>query len=343
MIKLYFPSKRLNLVESLMAEYFNYDPAMLLDEKRICLRDNDISDTTYNEAENKCIIDFETPFKEHEELFFRVSVPYKEKLHEYFSNYFQLQDTIEEEVITEDDKVLLCLEYMSYIYYKEKENLFYYSCVEIDLNISYEYILHKKIYPEILSLYKLILETKQNEKKGRHSEVSIIFRGISKDVNVNTFGWFLNDMEQYFADRFPDLTLDKINQILSKYDGKAGRPLDDQIISNIIWGVYKLLRNHHSKFKHAKDDINKELCCFIIDYLHYIGVDKENTLNYDEYKKIGDRLKRMKNNFKPKWILPWQRTSSEIEEKQPEKLEDRVLQRYPIHYMDALDYMLKNK
>jgi len=330
MIKLYFPSKRLNLVESLMAEYFDYDPSMLLDEKRICLRNNEISDTTYNKAEKKTIIDFETPFKEHEELFFRVSVPYKEALHEYFSNYFQLQDTIEQEVITEDDKVLLCLEYMSYIYYKEKENLFSNTSVVYDLDLEYDIALQNKIYPEILSLYKMILESKN--KRNRDSKVTITYKQTKLDINAHS--WFLDDMEKYFADRFPNLTLDEINEILPQYKGKAGRKFGDYIVTVMIWGTYHLAKNHLSIFKNSNVKISNKICEFIISYLKYLGVDVSELKLYDPPAIRGILKEMMKRNFTPKWNLPWRNYFSIIEEKQPETLEERLnqpLRRYNIY------------
>ena len=314
MPKFLISSERLQLVEPLMEKYFDYHPTMLCDEKRLCLQNNDISDFTMNNDEKTVIIDYEEPFKEHKELMFLVSTPYKKAIHEQFSDYFHTQDNDEEEVITEDDKVWFSLEYMSYIYYKEKELMFYNSSIVGDLDIEYEIVLQHKIYPEILSLYKMILESKG--KKNRSSKVTITH--IQGKLDINQCSWFLDDMEKYFADRFPTLTLDKINEILPQYKGKAGNTFKDRIVANIIWGTYHLVKNHHSKFKDSKVKISNEMIEFIHGYLKYLGI-------YKDIEFINNDLKGMmkkKRNFVPKWDLLWRNSFTGIEEKQPETLEE---------------------
>ena len=62
-----------------------------------------------------------------------------------FSNYFSIQDDDEEEIFTDDDIVLLCLTYMSYIYYKEVEGFFNDSSLIDDLDLEYQLVLHHQV------------------------------------------------------------------------------------------------------------------------------------------------------------------------------------------------------
>jgi len=323
MPKFLISSERLQLVEPLMEKYFDYHPTMLCDEKRLCLQNNDISDFTMSDDEKTVIIDYEEPFKEHKELMFPVSTPYKKAIHEQFSDYFHTQDNDEEEVITEDDKVWFSLEYMSYIYYKEKELMFYNSSIVGDLDIEYEIVLQHKIYPEILSLYKMILESKG--KKNRSSKVTITH--IQGKLDINQCSWFIDDMEKYFADRFPDLTLEEIDNILFQHKGKSGRKFTNPTITIMMWGTYHLAKNHLSKFKESKVKISSDMCKFIYTYLNYL----EEDINIAEYE-IREYLKdMMKRNYTPKWNLPWRNVFTNIE-KQPQTLEElNQPQRYDIH------------
>lgn len=133
-------------------------------------------------------------------------------------------------------------------------------------------------------------------------------------------------MEKYFADRFPDLTLDKINELLPP-KAKAGRKSKDPNTMIMIWGTYQLLYNHHSIFKETKVKISNEICQFILNYLEHLNIENEYTVI-----DIRDNLKDMiKRNYMPKWNLPWRNAFSDIKEKEPEsaieKL-DQPLSRY---------------
>jgi hypothetical protein len=296
---------------------------MLIDEMRHCVENSGIK---YMKTVNDILtVDFGESFREHKDLTFAVTTPYKKAIHEQFSNYFALQDDDEEETITDDDIVLLCLTYMSYIYYKENEGLFNHSCIVTDLNLEYEIVLHNKIYPEMLSLYRMILESKT--KKNRGANVTIFYK--QDRIDVNTCAWFLDDMEKYLQDRFPDLTLDRINQLLPNNKGKAGRKFNNRITNNLIWGTYQLLYNHHSKFKNSKTRISEEICTFIIDYLDYLKIPNDFIL-----VNIRDWLKDMiKRGYTPQWDLLWRNAFSNIQEKKTENVLEKLnhpLRRYDL-------------
>jgi len=270
-------------------------------------------------------VDFDESFREHKDLYFTVSIPYHEMINEKFSDYFIVQDDDEEETITYDDIVFLCLTFMSYIYHKETKGLFNNSCIITDLDIEYEIVLHNQIYPEMLSLYRMILESKT--KKNRGAKVTITYK--QDKIDINTCAWFLDDLEKYFKDRFPDLTLEKINQLLPDNKGKAGRKFNNRIINNLIWGTYQLLYNHHSKFKNSKTRISEEICQFIIDYLDCLDIPHDLIL-----VNVRDWLKDMiKRGYTPQWDLIWRNAFSNIQEKQPENLIERLnqpLRRYDL-------------
>ena len=314
MVNIYIKSEHLQLAEPLMEKYFDYHSTMLIDEMRYSVENSGID---YKKIINDIpTIDFDESFREHKDLTFLVKVPYKEEMHEHFSNYFTIQNNDEEETITDDDIVLLCLTFMSYIYHKEIKGLFNHSCIITDLDIEYEMVLHNKIYPEILSLYRMILESKT--KKNRGAKVTITYK--QDKIDVNSCAWFLDDLEKYFKERFPNLTLDKINQLLPDNKGKAGRKFNNRITNNLIWGTYQLLYNHHSKFKNSKTRISEEICQFIIDYLDYLEIPNDFIL-----VNIKDWLKDMiKRGYPPQWDLLWRNTFSNIQEKQLETIEERL-------------------
>ena len=324
MANIYITSERLQLAEPFMEKYYDYHSSMLIDEIRHCVENSGID---YMKRTNGIItVDFDKSFREYKDLTFLVTTPNKEEIHEHFSNYFSIQGDGEEETFTDDDIVLLCLNYMSYIYHKESKGLFNHSCIITDLDIEYEIVLHNEIYPEMLSLYRMILESKT--KKNRDAKVSIIYK--QDKIDVNTAAWFLDDLEKYFKDRFPDLTLEKINQLLPDNKGKAGRKFNNRTTNNIIWGTYQLLRKHHSQFINSKTRISKEICRFIIDYLDYLKIPHDLIL-----VNVRDWLKDMiKRGYTPQWDLIWRNTFSNIQEKQPENLLDKInqpLRRYKKH------------
>ena len=332
MTEIYIKSEHLQLAEPLMEKYFDYDSSMLSNEIDNCVERSGI-----NYISNKYMskgnidglvsIDLKKAFREHKDLFFPVTVPYKKKIHEQFRDYFSIQDDDEEEIITEDDKVLLCLTYMSYIYFKDSKGLFNNFSLIDDWDVEYQYALHGWIYPEMLSLYRMILKTKKN----RGSKVTITYK--QDKIDVNSYAWFLDDMEKYFKERFPDLTLEKINQLLSHNKGKAGRKFKNPIITNLVWGTYQLLYNHHSKFKDTEVRTSKEICQFIADYLGYLNISHNPAL-YIDREDIKDGLKDMiKRGYTPHWNLVWRNAFSDVKEKQPEspsELINQPLYRYDI-------------
>jgi hypothetical protein len=313
---MYIKSEYLQLAEPFMEKYYDFHSTMLIDEIRYCVENSGIN---YMKKINGFFtVDFDESFREYKDLLFIVKIPYKQTIEEQFSNYFPIRD--DGETITDDDIVLLCLTYMSYIYHKEKEGLFNHSCIITDLDLEYEIVLHNKIYPEILSLYKMILESKT--KKNKSAKVTITYK--QDKIEVNTAAWFLDDLEKYFKDRFPDLTLDKINQLLPDNKGKAGRKFNNRTTNNLIWGTYQLLYNHHSKFKNAKTRISEEICQFIIDYLN---IPHDLIL-----VNVRDWLKDMiKRGYTLHWDLLWRNVFSGIKEKQPENILDQPLRRYDIY------------
>ncbi|NDV96735.1 hypothetical protein D0T84_17725 [Dysgonomonas sp. 521] len=241
--------------------------------------------------------------------------PYKDIADEH-PQYFNFEGE-DKERIKKDYLVYLCLDYMGYIYYKQKNNLFNNSILIEAFDLEYKSVLHNSIYPEMLSLYRIILESKKYKHKG--DKITLTYK--QDKIDINTAAWFLDDMEEYFKNRFPDLTLEKINKLLPP-KGKAGRKSKDPYTMIIIWGTYQLLYNHHLQFKDFKVKISNEICEFILKYLDYLHIENEFTVI-----DIRDNLKDMiKRNYTPKWNLPWRTTFSEIKEKQPENELERLNQ-----------------
>ena len=337
MPKLLISSKLLQIAEPLLKEYFDFDLYMFYDEIKQSVVDSGINYITPSENDGLPRVCFEETFYDNKELYFIAETPYEKSVQEHFKEYFDTQGDIPEDDII----VLICLTYMSYAYYKEREGLYYQSCIVSDINAGYELIMQKEIYPEILKLYRVILEAK--EKKTRNSKVTLIYN--NEKLDVNSFGWFIYDMEKYFADRFPNLTLEKINKIVPKpkpkgRGNKGGASFNDRIVTNMVWGTYWLLRKH-SKFKDSKYEISKDMRHFINSYLDYIGAKNHYEENNNEIYRypIGEILKHMKKNYIPQWDLPWRNVFSEVQEKQPENIFDRPLQRYPIYFEEAEIYL----
>lgn len=298
---------------------------MFIDEIKQCVENSGI--VYKKRIDGILTVDYYETFREHKELTFIAETPYKKGITEQFGNYFELLEADSEagETITEDDIVYLCLNYMTYAYYKESKELFQQSSLIDDFDIRYESILHKDIYPEILSLYKIILES----KKYKHRDDKITLTYKQDKIEINSCAWFLDDMEKYFKDRFPDLTLEKINELLPDNKGKSGRKFNNRIINNLIWGTYQLLYNHHSKFKNSKTRISEEICQFILDYLDCLEIPHDLIL-----VNVRDSLKDMiKRGYTPIWDLSWRKAFSNVQEKQPETFEEKLntpLYRYDI-------------
>lgn len=322
---LHINSEYLQLAEPLMAKYYDFHSTMLIDEVKQCVESSGVD--YKKQIDGVLTVDYDQTFRENKHFTFTRETSYSKSIEETFSQYFDLleADSTEEETITDDDIVYMCLTIMSYVYHKETNGLFNQSVIVDALDIEYQSVLHKQIYPEMLSLYKIILESKT--KKHRGSKVTLTYK--QDKININTCAWFLDDMEKMFKERFPDLTLEKINQLLPDNKNKAGRKFKNQITNNLIWGTYQLLYNHHSRFKNSKTRISEEVCQFILDYLRCLDIEHDFIL-----VNIRDWLKDMiKRGYTPQWNLPWRNAFSNIQEKQPQTLEERLntpLRRYDL-------------
>ena len=316
-------SEHLQLAEPLMTKYYDFDSSMFIDEIQHCVENSGIN--YMNVVDGMVNINCQESFREHKELNIIGTTPCKKRIKEVFDSYFVFQKDSEEETITEDDVVYLCLTFMPCVYYKETNGLFDDSSIITDLDIEYVSILHHKIYPEMLSLYKMILESKT--KKNRDSKITLTYK--QDKIDINSCAWFLDDMEKYFKERFPDLTIEDINQLLPDNKGKGGRKFNNRITNNLIWGTYQLLYNHHSKFKNSKKRISEEICQFILDYLDCLEIQHDLIL-----VNVRDWLKDMiKRGYTPQWDLPWRNAFSNIKEKQPKTIKEKLntpLRRYDI-------------
>ena len=322
---IYINSEYLQLTEPLMVKYYDFHFTMFIDEIRRCVENSGIDYT--KEIDGIPTIDYDESFREHKDL--NLVVPtYNKKIADVFNSYFETEyaNSKEEENVTEDDIVYLCLNFISSAHYKEVNGLYNHSCIIDDLDIEYECVLHGRIYPEMLSLYKIILESKT--KKNRGAKVTLTYK--QDKIDINSCAWFLDDMEKYFKDRFPDLALEKINELLPENKGRAGRKFNNRITNNLIWGTYQLLYNHHSRFKNSKTRISEEICQFIIDYLDCLEIPHDLIL-----VNVRDWLKDMlKRGYTPQWNLIWRNAFSTIQEKQPATFEERLntpLRRYNIY------------
>ena len=320
MPKFVISSEQLQLVEPLMKKYFDCDSYMLFDEIKQCVENSGIDYIT--QSDNGIpTMDYEVTFREHKELLFAVETPHEQDIEEFFSKYFEV---IDNQIAIEDGVVLLCLKYMSYIYYKEQSGMSSETFASEAFDLEYESILKHKIYPELLSLYKMVLDS-----SNRGSKITIKC-GKTK-IDVNSYSWFIDDMKKYFADRFPDLTLDGIDKYLLQFKRRAGRKHDDHIVTNIVCGTYNLLKDYHSKFKDSSKKFSTETSRFILDYLEYIDAD----IPYVEAFEITEKLKdRIGSDYVPKWNSEWD-TIPNITEKEPETLEERLNQ--PLYRYDIYD------
>lgn len=318
----YIKSQHLQLVEPLMQKYYDFHSSMFIDEIQKGIENSNIDYITFESGIPTA--NYLKTFYENPRLALtNKDYPYID-IAEKFPKYFDFESK-EEEIKEEDAKAYLCLTYIRYIYYKEKEGLFQKSVLIEALNLEYQSTLHTKIYPEMLSLYRMILESKKYKKRG--DKLTITYK--QDKIDINTSAWFLDDMETYFKNRFPNLTLEDINELLPPPNKKGGRKFTDRTINNIIWGTYQLLYNHHSQFKNSNVKISKELCDFIIQYLNYLNIEHD-YVDTDIKDKLKDMIKR---NYIPKWDLPWRNLFSSIEKKQPESELERLnqpLQRYDL-------------
>jgi len=170
---------------------------MLIDEIKGCIEETSEYDDTINSEilNNFLNTDYRATFDKYKDLKFVGYTNSSKVLSKIFPDYFTLQDSDdEEETVSDDDIVYLCLTYMSYIYYKQKNSLFNTSSLICDLDLEYNSILHNRIYPEILSLYRIILESKKYKHRG--DKITLTYK--QDKIDINTCAWFLDDMDEYF-------------------------------------------------------------------------------------------------------------------------------------------------
>lgn len=149
----YIKSQHLQLVEPLMQKYFDYDSSMFIDEIQKGIENSGIDYITFENGIPNA--NYLKTFYENPSLAVtNRKYPYID-IAEEFPKYFG------SDISKENAKVYLCLSYIRYIYYKEKEGLFQESLLIQEIDLEYQSTLHKHIYPEMLSLYRMILESKQ--------------------------------------------------------------------------------------------------------------------------------------------------------------------------------------
>ena len=293
----------------LLQEYYGFCTSMIWDEMMSVTPPNITFD-----KEGKATFDVVKTFLAGEYFFDIEAGNYDaDSLTDALSKYF----FIEEEELKTDVETFFCLYCITGIYYKKKAGSLDSPDLYLDADIEYKIVLNERIYPEMMALYKMILEAKQ--KKGRGNKVTILFK--QNKIEINTAAWFLDDMEQYFKKRFPDVTLDDINKV-QPIKGKAGRKFNNVTTNTLIWGTYNLLKKHHSMFKDSQKEISNEVCEFIIQFLDYLGIENDFIIT-----DIRDWLKHMKKQgFTPNWHSSLSYTEYPIKEKEPEDPFERMNQ-----------------
>lgn len=315
----------LEIVEPLMTKCYDYCRSMLFDDILFKVQNSGVN-TLYKEPDS--IYPKDDPIRAFYEnqMSFITHVDYDAKnIAKEFFEYFDF-DSKNPEDANEDNIVCHCLIFMGYNYFLQREGHFDNSILISNLDLEYQNVLHNSIYPEILSLYKMILESKGYKSKG--DKLTITYK--QHKIDINSCAWFLDDMEKYFKDRFPDLTLEDINNLLPQ-PNKAGRKSKDPYLMIMIWGTYHLLKENHSYFKQEKTKISLEICQFIHKYLTLIGAEHD-FIDTDIKENLKDMIKR---GYTPKWNLPWRNMFSSIKEKEPESEEERIdqsLRRYNLSY-----------
>lgn len=317
----YIKSNILKEVEPLLIKYFDYDSSMLIDKIQIAIETKcKLGDYMFVGEDGIPTIDYLKCFYNNESFAFNdfayshkngiaKATTYKD-LSDEFPEYFDFDEPRHDNSLNHY-LIYTSLSYMAYIYHRQKNGDFNNSEHPLiqDIDLEYQTILHQKIYPEMLSLYRMILQSKQHKTKGGKVTITNNFYQLS----INSHAWFVDDMEKYFANRFPNLTLEKIEELLPQPQ-KGGRKSKDPYIMIMIWGAYQLMKNYHSSFKDSKVAISKEMCEFILDYLKFCHIEND-FVDTDIKDNLKDMLKR---GYSPKWNLPWRNVFSNIEEIQPE-------------------------
>lgn len=328
----FIQSDLLREVEPWMVKYFDYDSSMLIDIIDQTVEEQcKFTDYSSIQEDGTIIIEHLKHFYNTDNLRFtdeqythrkgiNKSSTYKDLCDE-FPQYFNMIDfekTKDAEELKELYLIYIALSYMSYIYFRQKNDDFSFKTNRFarDADLKYKSVLNQEIYPEILSLYKTILESKKQYKK-QGDKITIIYK--NDKLEINSYGWFMDDMEKYFKDRFPDLTLEKIDELLPKPQ-KGGRKPKDPYVMIMIWGTYQLMKNHHPAFKNSKTLISMDICRFIRDYLKFCNIIKPEFVDTDIKDNLKDMIKR---GYKPQWDLPWRNALSSIQEKHPESSFDK--------------------
>jgi len=152
------------------------------------------------------------------------------------------------------------------------------------------------IRPDMLKLYNFV----NDWRKTPTDEPVIIACGSKKLKLDNKSNWIFTAINDYLKTYLKVDNVESAKEELeTEYNSKAGKKMNkfQSIFTYGIDGLYQEIQ--------GTDEITNEECCFIRDFLKYIGqpISKDGFDDPDDIKNIRSRLRYMrKTEFTPDWL-----------------------------------------
>ncbi len=156
----------------------------------------------------------------------------------------------------------------------------------------HEYTNH--IRPDMLKLYNFV----NDWRKTPTDEPVIIACGSKKLKLDNKSNWIFTAINDYLKTYLKVDNVESAKEELETYNLKAGKKMNkyQSIFTNGIDCLYQHIND--------TEEITNEECCFIRDFLKYLGqpISQDGFDDLDDIKNIRSRLRYMrKTEFEPNW------------------------------------------
>ncbi|MDU1905158.1 MAG: hypothetical protein E6772_10280 [Dysgonomonas sp.] len=150
------------------------------------------------------------------------------------------------------------------------------------------------IRPDMLKLYNFV----NDWRKTPTDEPIIIACGSKKLKLDNKSNWIFTAINDYLKTYLKVDNVESAKEELETYNLKAGKKMN-KYQSIFAFGIDNLYQDIS-----GKEEITNEECCFIRDFLKYLGqpISQDEFDDPDDIKNIRSRLKYMrKTEFEPNW------------------------------------------
>ena len=138
--------------------------------------------------------------------------------------------------------------------------------------VDYAYLEYDIIREDLLRLYIFKETCNPQTPEGQ----KLILKHSTGNISIGNYeNWFTKILiNEYLNEYLADIkSVEQAEQELKKYKGSVGRKINDPRLLIIMFGIYRMF-NENKKMKSPKSD---SLCDFILSYLHFVGILKNEA------------------------------------------------------------------